>query len=137
MEKLTVAISSSAIDKLTSLGVILSGAAADDLEVELFILVNAGHAFMKDNAENLKVMSDDAQTPEQFQAKLEELNSASWLELLDMAKELTSVKVFMCSLAGKIAGGNGMEDYIDAVDEICGIGEYMTSLGESDANIFI
>ena len=135
--KLTIGLSSSCIDKLTGLGVILSGAAIDDIEVDLFILVNAAHAFMKDKAETLNVMSEDVQTADEFKAKLKELNSPSWLELLEMAKEMTSVKIHMCSLAGKIAGGNIMEDFIDMIDEFCGIGEYIDSISESDANIFI
>ena len=119
------------------MGVILSGAAVEDLEVDLFILVNAAHAFMKDKAESLNIISDDVQTAEEFQAKLKELKSPSWLEMLEMARDMTTVKVHMCSLAGKIAGGDNMDDFIDMVDDICGIGEYMDSITESDANIYI
>ena len=54
-----------------------------------------------------------------------------------MAKELTEMKVHICSLAGKIAGADKMEDFIDLVDDICGIGEYIESVQESDVNIFI
>lgn len=137
MAKMTIGLSTSSIDKLTSVGVILSGAAADDMEVDLFVLVNAAHAFLKDKAETIDNMSEDIQTPEEFKASLEKLSTPSWLEFFEMAKEMTEVKIHICSLAGKIAGGENMEDFIDIVDDICGIGEYIESLQETDVNLFI
>jgi len=137
MAKMTIGLSSSSIDKLTSLGVILSGAAADDMEVDLFVLVNAGHAFLKSKAEKLSTMSEPVQTAEEFKAALEKLSTPSWLEFLEMAKDMTEVKVHICSLAGKIAGGENMEDFVDLVDDICGIGEYIESIQETDVNLFM
>lgn len=137
MAKMTIGLSSSSIDKLTSLGVILSGAAADDMEVEVFVLVNAAHAFVKTKAESIKAMSENAQTAEEFQAALEKLSTPSWIEFFEMAKEMTEVKVHICSLAGKIAGGEQMDDFIDVVDDICGIGEYIESIQETDVNLFM
>lgn len=137
MAKMTIGLSSSSIDKLTSLGVILSGAAADDMEVEVFVLVNAAHAFMKSKADQLKAMSENAQTAEEFQAALEKLSTPSWLEFFEMAKDMTEVKVHICSLAGKIAGGEQMDDFVDVVDDICGIGEYIESIQETDVNLFM
>ncbi len=136
-KKMTIGLSSSCIDKLTGLGVILSGAAAEDLEVDLFILVNAGHAFLKNKAENLKEMSDQVQTSEEFLKSLEQLKTPHWIEFFEMAKDMTTVNILLCSLAGKIAGSDAKEDYIDLVDDICGIGEYIDSAGEADINLFI
>ena len=62
MSKLVLALTTSSLDKLTSAGVILSGAAAEDMKVDVFVLVNAGHAFIKGKAENLTGMSDTTQT---------------------------------------------------------------------------
>jgi peroxiredoxin family protein len=137
MAKMTIGLSTSCIDKLTSVGVILSGAAADDMEVDLFVLVNAGHAFMKNKAADISNMSEDVQSSEEYKAALEKLNTPSWIEFFEMAKELTEVKIHICSLAGKIAGGAKMEDFIDIVDDICGIGEYIESIQETDVNLFI
>jgi len=133
MSKLVLALSSSSLDRLTSAGVILSGAAADDMIVEVFVLVNAGHAFLQGKSENLMEMSEGVQSAEEFQQALEKLASPSWLEFFEMARELTEVKIHICSLAGKIAG----EDYIDLVDDICGIGEYIEATQQADVNLFI
>jgi peroxiredoxin family protein len=135
MSKLVLALTTSAIDKLTSAAVILSGAAADDMEVSVFILVNAGHAFMKGNSGNLKGMSDTTQNAEDFQKALDKLSTPSWTEFFEMAKDMTEVKIYMCSLAGKIAGGEKKEDFIDMVDDIVGIGEYLDEASEADVNL--
>lgn len=137
MAKMTIGLSTSCIDKLTSVGVILSGAAADDMEVDLFVLVNAGHAFLKNKAAEISNMSEDIQSSEEYKAALEKLSTPSWIEFFEMAKEMTEVKIHICSLAGKIAGGDKMEDFIDIVDDICGIGEYIESIQETDVNLFI
>ena len=135
MPKLVLALGSPTLDKLTSAGVIMTGAAADDMEIEVFILVNAGHAFKKNAVINQ--MSDNTQTADEFNAELKRLNSSNWIELFEMSKELTDVTVHVCSLAGKIANAEQMEDFIDLVDDICGIGEYTTSSQEADVNLFI
>ena len=82
-------------------------------------------------------MSEDVQTSEEFISACEKLSTPSWIEFFEMAKEMTEVKINICSLAGKIAGGENMEDFIDIVDDICGIGEYIESLQESSVNLFI
>lgn len=135
MAKMTIGLGSGCIDKLTSLGVILSGAAADDMEVDVFVLLNAGGAFLKNKKADYSCNGN--QTAEDFQKALDSVSSPGWIEFFEMAKEMTSVKVYMCSLAGKIVGGEKIEDFIDLVDDICGIGEYISSTQEADVNLFI
>ena len=135
MSKLVLALTTSSLDKLISAGVILSGAAAEDMEADVFVLVNAGHAFMKGKAENLKAMSDTTQTAEEFQKALDNLSTPAWTEFFEMAKDMTKVNVYMCSLAGKIAGGENKEDFIELVDDIVGIGEYLDEASAADVNL--
>jgi len=135
MPKLVLALASPTLDKLLSAGVIMTGAAADDMEIEVFVLVNAGHAFKK--GAKINQMSDQTQTTDEFKAELSRLNSPGWLDMFEMAKELTDVTIHICSLAGKIAHAEKMEDFIDIVDDICGIGEYIESAQSADVNLFI
>ena len=46
-KKLTLALFSGSVDKLTAAGVILGGAAAEDMDVEIFVLLQAAFAFKK------------------------------------------------------------------------------------------
>ncbi len=132
---MTIGIGSACIEKLTSVGVIISGAAAEDMEVNVFVLVNAGHAFLK-NAKKEENCSDEEKAQE-FKESLEKLSTPHWTEFFEMAKEMTEVNVYICSLAGKVAGGESKEDFLEFIDEIVGIGEYIDSATEADVNLFI
>ena len=47
-KKLCLALYTGSVDKLTAAGVILNGAAADDMEIEVYVLLQAARAFKKD-----------------------------------------------------------------------------------------
>lgn len=138
-KKMTLALFSGSIDKLTAAGVILSGAAADDMEVNIYVLLQAARAFKKEiayNKDELK-LAENTHLRKEFMESLDNLNVKEWHEFFKEAKELTNVKIHICGLAGKIWGGEKMEDFIDLADDICGIGEYITSAQEADVHLFI
>ncbi|MCD4792706.1 MAG: DsrE/DsrF/DrsH-like family protein [Bacteroidales bacterium] len=138
-KKMCMALFSGSLDKLTGAGVVISGAAADDMDVEVFILLQAARSFKKeigDNYEKLP-MSENLDLKEEFIASLKQLNVSTWIEFFEMAKELTNVKIHVCSLAGKMWGGEKIDDFIDLVDDICGIGEYLDAAAEADIHLFI
>jgi len=136
---MTMALFSGSIDKLTAAGIILSGAAADDMEVDIYVLLQGARAFKKEIAENTDQlhMAENPQLREEFLASLKRLNVKPWLDFFKEAKELTNVKIHICGLAGKIWGGEKLEDFVDLADDICGIGEYITSAQEADVHLFI
>ena len=128
---------SGSLDKLTAAGVILSGAAADDMDVEVFVLLQGARAFIKGNEDKIDNVSEATHLKDEFMKSLEVLNVSTWYEFFEMAKDMTNVKIYICSLAGKIWGGEKLEDFNDLVDDLCGIGEYLTSAEESDIHLFI
>lgn len=138
-KKLCLALFSGSVDKLTAAGVILSGAAADDMDVDIYVLMQGARAFKKeigDDASKLR-MAENADLKEEFLASLKRLNVKTWVEFFKEAKEITNVKIHICGLAGKIWGGEKLEDFLDIADDICGIGEYITSAQEADVHLFI
>lgn len=138
-KKLCLGLFSGSLDKLTAAGVILSGAAADDMEVDVFVLMQGARAFKKeigDNHEKL-AMAENPHLKQEFIDSLNKLKVNTWVQFFKEAKELTNVKVHICGLAGKIWGGEKKEDFVDLVDDICGIGEYMTCAQEADLHMFI
>jgi len=139
MAKMTLGLFSGSLDRLTAAGVVLSGAAADDMDVEVFVLLQGARAFKKEIAENPDELrlSENDHLREEFIASLERLNVSPWLEFFEQAKELTNVTVHICGLAGKIWGGEKLEDFVDIADDICGIGEYLTAAEEADIHLFI
>jgi peroxiredoxin family protein len=136
-KKMTMALFSGSVDKLTAAGVILSGAAADDMEVDIFVLLMGARAFKKENINEKGTMAELPHLKDEFFASLERLKVNTWMGFFRDAKELTNVKVHICGLAGKIWGGEKLEDFNDLADDICGIGEYITSAQEADVHLFI
>ena len=136
-KKMTMALFSGSLDKLTGAGVVLSGAAADDMDVDVFILLMSARAFVKGNENKIDGLSEYPHLKDDFSKSLETLKVPSWIEFFEMAKDLTNVKIYVCSLAGKMWGGEKKEDFIDLVDDICGIGEYIESAQEADIHLFI
>jgi len=136
---MTMALFSGSIDKLTAAGVVLSGAAADDMEVDVYVLMQGARAFKKGIANNTDLlnMAENPELKKEFLQSLQNLKVKPWLDFFKEAKELTSVKIHICGLAGKIWGGEKIEDFVDIADDICGIGEYITSAQEADVHLFI
>jgi peroxiredoxin family protein len=138
-KKLCLALYTGSVDKLTAAGVILGGAAADDMKVDIYVLLQAARAFRKDigdDPEKLQ-MAENASMKEEFLQSLKNLNVKTWVEFFREAKEITDVKIHICGLAGKVWGGTKLDDFIDLADDICGIGAYITCAQEADVNLFI
>jgi peroxiredoxin family protein len=141
MEQKTMCLGlfSGSVDKLTAAGIILGGAAAMDMKVDIYVLLQGARAFRKDvgdNPDKLQ-MAENPDLKEEFLKSLKNLNVKSWVEFFKEAKEITDVKIHVCGLAGKIWGADKMEDFIDIADDICGIGAYITATQEADVNLFI
>ena len=137
MAKLCMGLFSGSLDKLTAAGVILSGAAADDMDVEVFVLLQGAWAFIKDNENKIDNVSEAPHLKDEFINALDKLNVSTWYDFFEMAKDMTNVKIYICSLAGKIWGGEKLDDFNDLVDDLCGIGEYLTAAEEADVHMFI
>jgi peroxiredoxin family protein len=82
-------------------------------------------------------MAENSHLREEFLASLEKLQVQPWLDFFREAKELTNVTIHICGLAGKVWGGEKLEDFVDIADDICGISEYISSAEEADINLFI
>jgi peroxiredoxin family protein len=138
-KKMCLALFSGSLDKLTAAGVILSGAAADDMEVDVYVLMQGARAFKKDVADDPDKLSmaENAHLKKEFMESLKALKVKTWVEFFKEAKALTHVKIHICGLAGKIWGGEKLEDFVDLADDICGIGAYITSAQEADVHLFI
>jgi peroxiredoxin family protein len=138
-KKLCMALFSGSVDKLTAAGVILSGAAADDMDVDIYVLMQGARAFKKDIGDDVSKlrMAENADLKEEFLASLKKLNVKTWIEFFKEAKQITNVKIHICGLAGKIWGGEKLDDFIELADDIVGIGEYVTAAAEADMHLFI
>jgi len=138
-KKMCLALFSGSLDKLTAAGIILSGAAADDMEVDVYVLLQGARAFKKEIADNKNKinLAENPNLREEFINSLKKLNVKEWQDFFKEAKEITDVKFHICGLAGKIWGGEKLEDFIDIADDIVGISEYLTAAEQADIHLFI
>ena len=138
-KKMCLGLFTGSVDKLTAAGIILGGAAALDMKVDIYVLLQGARAFRKDIGENPDKlqMAENPGMKEEFLQSLKTLKVKTWIEFLKEAREIADVKIHICGLAGKIWGGEKLDDFIDIADDICGIGAYITSAQEADVNLFI
>jgi peroxiredoxin family protein len=138
-KKMCLALYTGSVDKLTAAGVILGGAAADDMKVDIYVLLQAARAFRKDIGDDPDKlnMAENPEMKAEFLQSLKNLNVKTWIGFFKEAKEITDVKIHICGLAGKVWGGTKLDDFIDLADDICGIGAYITCAQEADVNLFI
>ena len=137
MAKLVIGLSSGSIDKLVGAGVMMSGAAADDMDIEVYVLLTAARAFLKENENLQDSVVEYPHLKDEMLAKLTELKQPSWVDSFRQVKEFANVKIYICSLAGKLWGGETVEDFNDLVDGMCGIFQYIESAQTADLHINI
>ena len=137
MAKMVIGLFSGSIDRLTAAGVISTGAAALDMDIEIYVLLMGARAFKKENAEKINELSETPHLKDQFFAGLDKNNVKKWYEFLNDVKGITNIKILICGLAGKIWGGDKIDDFIDLVDDICGVGEYVDAATNADLQLFI
>jgi peroxiredoxin family protein len=138
-KKMCLGLFTGSVDKLTAAGIILGGAAAMDMKVDIYVLLQGARAFKKDvgdNPDKLQ-MAENPDMKAEFLQSLKNLKVKTWVEFFKEAKEITDVKIHICGLAGKIWGGEKLDDFIGIADDICGIGAYITAAQEADVNLFI
>ncbi len=136
-KKMTIALYTGSFDKLTAAGVIINGAVADDMEIEIFVLMMGANAFKKENIGKTDNMAELACKKDEFLASIERLKIPTWMDFFKQAKEMGDVKIYICGLAGKIWNGTVLEDFNGLPDDICGIAEYIASAQTADVNLFI
>jgi len=73
MAKMCMGLFSGSLDKLIAAGVILSGAAADDMDVEVFVLLQGARAFIKGNENKIDNLAEASHLKEEFVKLIEKL----------------------------------------------------------------
>ena len=134
---MTMALSTGSFDKLIVAGIILSGAVAEDMDVEIYVLLYGAYAFKKENGDKIGTSSEYPELNRELKSSVKKMNLPTWVEFFTTAKELGNVKFYICGTAGKIWGGEKISDFIDLADDICGIGEYVDSATEADVHMLI
>ncbi|MGC8608180.1 MAG: DsrE/DsrF/DrsH-like family protein [Vulcanisaeta sp.] len=135
-KKMAVAVFSGSIDRLTGLAMLVSGAVAMGMEVELFLQLWGAYSFRKDVIQKNMNFSEFQNLSSEVAKRLQELKLPSWFDLLREAKRMGNLKIYVCSTAAAIWKAK-KEDFVDLVDDIIGVGEWVDKMSEADITLFV
>ncbi len=131
VDKISITIVTGSIDRLTGMAILVSGAAAMDMEVDIFLQLWGVYAFKKDVMRKNMEFSEHKEMAESTAKRLQELNLPMWFDMLKEAKDIGNVHIYACSTACRI-WNVGLND-LELVDEIIGAGAWLEK--SKDANI--
>ena len=135
--KMTIMMYSGTVDKLMPLAIVTSGAVATDMDVTIFVTFYGLLGFKKDMVQtNQKFSKDFEELVPMIKDRLKVTNTPSWYDMLKKAKEMGKVKILACSTACDLLGIK-KNDLDPIVDEIAGVGTYITEASESQVTLFI
>ena len=136
-DKLAIVVYSGTIDRLLPASIIASGGVAMGMDVELFLTFWGLNAFRKDSVNSNTRFSKDYEdmAPLMMQV-MKDKNVPSWYETLKRAKELGNVKVHACAMTYDMLDMK-KEDLADIVDDVIGVGEFISIARDAKITLFI
>jgi peroxiredoxin family protein len=134
---MSIVLFSGTVDKLLAASILATGAAAMDMEVDLFLTTWGIEAFRKGAYKTNTRVSRDF---EEYGSVMRELMAAkkapSWWENLQGAREIGEVHIAACSMTMELFGLT-LNDLEPVVDEVTGVATFMERARESKVTMFI
>jgi peroxiredoxin family protein len=136
-ERMSIVLFSGTVDKLLAASILATGAAAMDMEVDLFLTTWGIEAFRKGAYKtNTRVSADF----EEYGSVMRELMAAkqapTWWENLQGAREIGDVHIAACSMTMELFGLT-LNDLEPVVDEVTGVATFMERARDSKVTLFI
>jgi peroxiredoxin family protein len=136
-EKISIIVFSGTMDKLYPMAILASGAAALGMDVEIFLTFWGLNAFRKDMVHsNTKISKDFEEMASTMVTIFKEKKVPHWLDMLKQAKDVGNVKVYACAMTYDLFGMK-KEDLVDVIDDVVGVGEFLSRAKESQITLFI
>jgi peroxiredoxin family protein len=126
-----IGLASGSIEKLVVASTLTGGAVALDLDVDIYLLLGGAYAFRKDVAGD-GTYADRPELKEEMLAGMADNSVPAPLDSLRNLKADGKVKIHCCGTAGKIWGAGALEDFVDIVDDIVGIAQYISCCEDAD-----
>ena len=134
-DKITIVVFSGSADRLVGMSVLVSGAVALDLEVDIYLMLWGAYAFKKGNFGTELPLSEYNSLENEFKRIIESGIVPPWYKMLKDAKETGTVRIHACGAAVK-AWNAELKD-LELVDDIVGASEIVDSSINSKAVYFI
>ncbi|BAB60414.1 hypothetical protein [Thermoplasma volcanium GSS1] len=133
---LSIVLASGTIDKIAAAGVITSGAVANGIDVNIFVTFWALMKFRKNDNTVNKLSYDGSEISDLVLSKMNEKKIQSGIEMIRNAKEVGNVHVYGCALMADVMGIS-KDDLDDMVEDIIGVGEFVSMTESSYTTLFI
>ncbi|MGQ9824744.1 MAG: DsrE/DsrF/DrsH-like family protein [Desulfotomaculales bacterium] len=133
--KMVIGLASGSIMKLATCSIVAGGAVALEMEVDIYLLLQGAYAFKKDVVEKKRYLCDQPELKEKLLTGLAENKIPFPYDYLRELKENGNVRIHACVTAGKVWGARELGDFVDLVDDIVGIAEYVTRAEEAAVHI--
>ena len=131
MSSMVIGLASGSIEKLVVASTLTGGAVALDMDVDIYLLLGGAYAFRKDVAGD-GTYADRPELKEEMLTGMADNRVPAPLDSLRNLKADGKVKIHCCGTAGKIWGAGELEDFVDIVDDIVGISQYISACEEAD-----
>jgi peroxiredoxin family protein len=131
MGKLVIGLASGSLERLLVTSTVTGGAVALDMDVDIYLLLGGAYAFRKDVA-GIGTYSDRPELADEMAAGMAAAAVPAPLDNLRRLKADGNVRIHCCGTAGKLWGAGELGDFVDLVDDIVGIAEYITSCEDAD-----
>jgi peroxiredoxin family protein len=128
---MVIGLASGSIEKLVVASTLTGGAVALDMDVDIYLLLGGAYAFRKDVACDGTYV-DRPELKEEMLAGMADNSVPAPLANLRKLKADGKVKIHCCGTAGKVWGAGTLEYFVDIVDDIVGITQYIAACEEAD-----
>jgi Uncharacterized conserved protein len=136
-DKLAIVVFSGTVDRLLAAAIIASGGVALGMDVELFLTFWGLNAFRKDSVNsNTRFSKDYEDMAPLMMEVMKNKNVPSWFEMLKKAKEIGNVKVHACAMTYDLLDMK-KGDLADVVDDVIGVGEFISMAKDAKITLFI
>lgn len=132
MAEMVIGLAGGSMEKLVVAGTVAGGAVALDMDVDIYLLLGGAYAFKKEVVENAAHYYDQPELKDKMLAGMKAANLPDPMDNLRKLKADGRVKIHVCATAGKIWGATKLDDFIDLVDDIVGLAEYLTKAEDAD-----
>ncbi|MGC8500380.1 MAG: hypothetical protein ACP5OS_04285 [Leptospirillia bacterium] len=119
MEKISFVLASDALEKLHAVGLMASVAAMSQMEVKVFVTMNAVTAFRKETIEKRSFKVEG-----EIGRRLLSKKAPMFYDLLSQGKMMGSLKVFACGMALDLME-EGLDSYHPVFDEVLGVAGFL------------
>jgi peroxiredoxin family protein len=135
--RLSMVVFSGTSDRLYPVGIIASGAVAMGMQVDIFLTFWGLEAFRKENIGKMAPMDVNYQKMAPMMAQAMAAKKVpAWIDILRQAKELGNVRVHACAMTADLMGLK-KGDFDPIVDDIAGVGEFVSEAKDGEVTMFI